>query len=84
MIIKAKREPTIYHMGDIDIFSDMVLIAEIHHPKIAMVPISDRFTMIPAAAALAAKRFFKLETVIPCHYSSFSIIEANPTSSSLR
>jgi L-ascorbate metabolism protein UlaG (beta-lactamase superfamily) len=76
-IIKAKGEPTVYHMGDTDIFSDMALIAEIHQPKLAMVPIGDRFTMSPATAALAVKRFFKLDVVVPCHYGSFPIIEAN-------
>jgi len=40
-----------------------------------MVPIGDRFTMNSATAALAIKRFFKLEAVIPCHYGSFPIIE---------
>jgi L-ascorbate metabolism protein UlaG (beta-lactamase superfamily) len=40
-----------------------------------MVPIGDRFTMSSATAALAVKRFFKLDTVIPCHYGSFPIIE---------
>jgi L-ascorbate metabolism protein UlaG (beta-lactamase superfamily) len=39
------------------------------------VPIGDRFTMSPATAALAVKRFFKLDAVIPCHYGSFPIIE---------
>jgi len=76
-IIKARGEPTIYHMGDTDIFSDMGLIAEIHQPRIAMVPIGDRFTMSPTTAALAVKRFFKLEQVIPCHYGSFPFIDAN-------
>ncbi|HEY7300138.1 MAG TPA: metal-dependent hydrolase [Xanthobacteraceae bacterium] len=75
-IIKAKGEPTVYHMGDTDIFSDMALISEIHQPRIAMVPIGDRFTMSPATAALAVKRFFALEAAIPCHYGSFPIIEA--------
>jgi L-ascorbate metabolism protein UlaG (beta-lactamase superfamily) len=75
VIIKAKGEPTIYHMGDTDIFSDMGLIAEIHQPKIAFVPIGDRFTMNPKTAALAVKRFFKLDAVVPCHYGSFPIIE---------
>jgi L-ascorbate metabolism protein UlaG (beta-lactamase superfamily) len=77
VIVKAKGEPTVYHMGDTDIFSDMALIAEIHEPKIAMVPVGDRFTMSPGTAALAVKRFFKLDTVIPCHYGSFPIIEPN-------
>ena len=75
-IIKARGEPTIYHMGDTGIFSDMALIAEIHQPRIAMVPIGDRFTMNAATAALAVKRFFKLDAVIPCHYGSFPIIDA--------
>jgi len=77
VIIKAPGEPTIYHMGDTDIFSDMALIDEIHAPKVAMVPIGDRFTMSPATAALAVKRFFKLDAVIPCHYATFPIIEPN-------
>ena len=58
-IIKAAGEPTVYHLGDTDIFSDMALIAEIHAPKVAMVPIGDRFTMSPMTAALAVKRFFE-------------------------
>src|SRR5258707_3471815 len=76
-IIKAKGEPSVYHMGDTDIFSDMALISEIHAPQVAMVPIGDRFTMSPKTAAMAVKKFFKLKSVIPCHYSSFPIIEKN-------
>jgi len=75
VIIKAPNEPTVYHMGDTDVFGDMALIAEIHEPKIAMVPVGDRFTMGAKTAALAVKRFFKLDAVIPCHYGSFPIIE---------
>jgi L-ascorbate metabolism protein UlaG (beta-lactamase superfamily) len=78
IIVKAPGEPTVYHMGDTDIFSDMGLIAEIHEPQVAMVPIGDRFTMSPKTAALAVKRFFKLKSVIPCHYGSFvPYVEAN-------
>lgn len=76
-IIKAPGEPAVYHFGDTDIFSDMALIAEIHQPRIAMVPIGDRFTMSPATAAMAVKRYFKLDVVIPCHYGTFPIIEPN-------
>ncbi len=77
VIIKADGQPTVYHMGDTDIFSDMALIAEIHEPKIAFVPIGDRFTMNSRTAAIAVKRFFKLDAVVPCHYGSFPIIEPN-------
>ena len=76
-IIKAAGEPTVYHMGDTDIFSDMALIAEIHQPKVAMVPIGDRFTMDARTAALAVKRFLKVDAVIPCHYGTFPIIAPN-------
>jgi L-ascorbate metabolism protein UlaG (beta-lactamase superfamily) len=56
----------------------MGLIAEIHQPRVAMVPIGDRrFTMSPRTAALAVKRFFQLDKAIPCHYGSFPIIEPN-------
>jgi L-ascorbate metabolism protein UlaG (beta-lactamase superfamily) len=77
IIVKAAGEPTVYHLGDTDIFSDMALISEIHAPQVAMVPIGDRFTMSPKTAALAVKKFFKLKSVIPCHYGSFPIIEKN-------
>jgi L-ascorbate metabolism protein UlaG (beta-lactamase superfamily) len=77
VIVKAKGEPIIWHMGDTDIFSDMALLSEIHQPKVAMVPIGDRFTMSPVTAALAVKRFLKVDAVIPCHYGSFPIIEPN-------
>jgi L-ascorbate metabolism protein UlaG (beta-lactamase superfamily) len=77
IIVKAKDEPTIYHMGDTDIFSDMALLSEIHEPDVAMVPIGDRFTMSPKTAAMAVKKFLKLRSAIPCHYGSFPIIEPN-------
>lgn len=70
--------PTVYHMGDTDIFSDMALINELHEPDIGLVPIGDRFTMGGAVAALACQRFFKFRHAIPCHYGSFPIIAKTP------
>ncbi|ODN71743.1 metal-dependent hydrolase [Methylobrevis pamukkalensis] len=75
VIIKAPGEKTLYHMGDTDIFGDMGLIDELYGPKIAMVPIGDRFTMGARTAALACKRFFDFETIFPCHYGSFPIVD---------
>ena len=75
LILHFAEERTLYHMGDTDIFSDMALINELHEPKIGIVPIGDRFTMGGAVAALACQRFFKFETVVPCHYASFPIID---------
>jgi L-ascorbate metabolism protein UlaG (beta-lactamase superfamily) len=77
VIIKAPSEPTVYHMGDTDVFADMALINELHQPNVAFVPIGDRFTMSPKTAAIAVKRFIPVETVVPCHYGSFPIIEPN-------
>lgn len=76
LIVKAPGEPTVYHMGDTDIFSDMALIAELHEPDVVLVPIGDRFTMGARSAALAMTRFFpKAKAAIPCHYGSFPIID---------
>jgi L-ascorbate metabolism protein UlaG (beta-lactamase superfamily) len=78
IVVKALNEPTIYHMGDTDIFGDMALIAEIHKPDVVIVPIGDRFTMGPEVAALAVERYFKnAKAVIPCHYGSFPMILPN-------
>ena len=45
-------------------------------PK-SMVPIGDRFTMGARTAALAVRRYFKFETVIPSHYASFPMVAAD-------
>jgi L-ascorbate metabolism protein UlaG (beta-lactamase superfamily) len=66
---------TLYHMGDTDIFGDMALINELHAPDIGIVPIGDRFTMGGAVAALACRRFFQFEAVIPCHFGTFPILD---------
>ncbi|MCO5164275.1 MAG: metal-dependent hydrolase [Mesorhizobium sp.] len=75
LVLHFPDAPTLYHFGDTDIFGDMALIDELHEPKIGIVPIGDRFTMGGAVAALACRRFFKLDVAIPCHYASFPIID---------
>jgi L-ascorbate metabolism protein UlaG (beta-lactamase superfamily) len=75
LVLHFPDDKTLYHMGDTDIFSDMALINELHEPKVGLVPIGDRFTMGGAVAALACRRFFKFETVLPCHYGTFGIID---------
>lgn len=76
-IIKAPGEKTLWHMGDTDIFSDMALLSELHGVEVCICPIGDRFTMGGRTAALAMTRFVKPEIAIPCHYSTFPIIDAN-------
>lgn len=74
-VLHFPDEKTLYAMGDTDIFGDMALIHELHEPKIGLVPIGDRFTMGGAVAALACRRYFKFDTVIPCHYGTFPLLD---------
>lgn len=75
LIVRAKAEnKTLYHMGDTDIFSDMALINELYEPDIGIVPIGDRFTMNPCSAALACRRYFDFDTILPCHYATFPLL----------
>ena len=75
LVLHFPGDKTLYHMGDTDIFSDMALINELHEPKIGLVPIGDRFTMGGAVAALACRRFFKFEAVVPCHFATFPMLD---------
>lgn len=75
LIIAPNGEKTVYHMGDTAIFSDMGLINEIYRPEIGFVPIGDRYTMGARTAALACKRFFDFELIVPCHYGTFPVLE---------
>ncbi|MGE0769646.1 MAG: metal-dependent hydrolase [Hyphomicrobiaceae bacterium] len=71
IILTTKEGPTVYHMGDTDMFSGMALIAELYQPTIGIVPIGDRFTMGAKAAAFTCKKFFSFKTILPCHYGTF-------------
>ena len=53
------------------------LIAEMHAPRIAFLPIGDHFTMGPEAAALAA-RMLGVRQVVPMHYGTFPILTGTP------
>jgi len=75
LVLHFPDAPTLYHMGDTDIFSDMALINELHEPKIGIVPVGDRFTMGGAVAALACRRFFRFDTVVPCHFGTFPLLD---------
>ncbi|MBX3577896.1 MAG: metal-dependent hydrolase [Rhizobiaceae bacterium] len=75
LMLHFPDDKTVYHMGDTDIFGDMALINELHQPQVGLVPVGDRFTMGGAVAALACRRFFNFETVIPCHYKTFAMLD---------
>jgi L-ascorbate metabolism protein UlaG (beta-lactamase superfamily) len=72
-VIRFEDGLTIYFAGDTDLFGDMRLIGEMHRPAIAFLPIGDRFTMGPAAAARAVE-FLGVRQVVPMHYSTFPFL----------
>jgi L-ascorbate metabolism protein UlaG (beta-lactamase superfamily) len=78
LMLHFEDAPSVFHMGDTDVFSDMALINELHEPEIGLVPVGDRFTMGGAVAALACQRFFNFRHAIPCHYGTFPIIDQTP------
>ena len=67
---------TLYHAGDTGYFGDMGWIGEFHKPKVALLPIGDRFTMGVREAAYAAS-VIQPELVIPMHFNTFPLIEQN-------
>jgi L-ascorbate metabolism protein UlaG (beta-lactamase superfamily) len=75
IVIRPNSGPTVYHMGDTDLFGDMALINELYRPSVGIVPIGDRFTMGAETAAFACKRYFHFKTVIPCHYGTFGLLD---------
>ena len=74
-IVTIKGAPSVYHMGDTDIFGDMALIAKRFSPDIVIAPIGDRFTMGPEDAAYAIRTYFEsARIVIPCHFGTFGLL----------
>ncbi len=69
-VVAMEAGPCVYFAGDTALFGDMTLIRELHHPDIAMLPIGDRFTMGPAAAARACQ-MLGVRQAIPMHFGTF-------------
>ena len=67
----------IYQAGDTAVFSDMALIAEVHQPDLALLPIGDLFTMDPREAAIAA-RMIGARWIVPSHYGTFPPLTGTP------
>ncbi|MEM9782549.1 MAG: metal-dependent hydrolase [Pseudomonadota bacterium] len=71
----AAGDVVLYAMGDTDVMADMALLAELHRPTHALVPIGGHFTMDSPRAAWACRKFFDFKAVIPCHYATFPLLE---------
>ena len=76
-VLRLEDGRSIYFAGDTALFGDMRLIAEVHRPVIAFLPIGDRFTMGPDTAAMAAK-WLGVKQVVPMHYGTFPLLTGTP------
>lgn len=77
VVLRTKNGDSLYHAGDTALFSDMKLFGEIYKPRIAFLPIGDRFTMGPEDAAIAAN-LIKARHVVPIHWGTFSQLTGTP------
>jgi L-ascorbate metabolism protein UlaG (beta-lactamase superfamily) len=76
-ILTLEDGRAIYFAGDTCLFGDMRLIGEMYKPEIAFLPIGDRFTMDPAAAAKACE-FLGVRLVVPMHWGTFPLLTGTP------
>ena len=76
-VVKMEDERSFYFAGDTALFSDMRLIAEMHAPEIAFLPIGDHYTMGPEAAARACS-MLGIRQVVPMHYGTFPVLTGTP------
>ncbi|MFN4178926.1 MAG: metal-dependent hydrolase [Armatimonadota bacterium] len=68
---------TIYHAGDTGLFGDMKLFADLHPIDLALLPIGGNFTM-DISDAVEATKLLRPKIVVPIHYGTFPVIEADP------
>jgi L-ascorbate metabolism protein UlaG (beta-lactamase superfamily) len=76
-VVRLEDGRVIYYAGDTCLFGDMRLIGEMYRPEIAFLPIGDRFTMDPAAAARAAE-WLGVRQVVPMHWGTFPLLTGTP------
>jgi L-ascorbate metabolism protein UlaG (beta-lactamase superfamily) len=76
-VVRMENDQAFYFAGDTALFGDMRLIAEMHGPQIAFLPIGDHFTMGPEAASVAA-RVLGVRQVVPMHYGTFPVLTGTP------
>lgn len=76
-VIETPDGERVYHAGDTAVFGDMRLIAELHRPQVALLPIGGHYTMGPREAAKAAS-LLGVEHVVPMHYGTFPLLAGTP------
>ena len=76
-ILELENGFRVYAAGDTTAFSDMRLIAELHKPELAILPIGGHYTMGPREAALAVG-MLGVQHVVPVHYGTFPVLAGTP------
>lgn len=76
-VVRLEDDTTLYFAGDTALFGDMRLIGELYRPDIAFLPIGDRFTMGPAAAAKACE-LLGVRQAVPMHWGTFPMLTGTP------
>jgi L-ascorbate metabolism protein UlaG (beta-lactamase superfamily) len=76
-VVRFEDGASVYFAGDTALFGDMRLIRDRHAPRVAFLPIGDRFTMGPEDAALAAE-WLGVKAVVPIHYGTFPELTGTP------
>ncbi len=76
-VVRLPGGLTIYHAGDTAVFGDMKIISDLYAPRLALLPVGDRFTMGPREAALAV-RLLNVQHVVPMHYGTFPALTGRP------
>lgn len=69
-VVRLEHGDSIYFAGDTGLFGGMAFIKELYEPRVAVLPIGDKYTMGPREAAFAAK-VLGVEAVVPAHYGTF-------------
>jgi L-ascorbate metabolism protein UlaG (beta-lactamase superfamily) len=77
LVLELEDGTKIYFAGDTCVFGDMQLIARVHEPDVAVLPIGDHFTMGPREAAVALELLGNPRCV-PCHWGTFPILTGTP------
>ena len=67
---------TIYHAGDTCLNSELKIIGELYQPDIVMLPIGGTYTMDIEHAVIASE-WLQSSIVIPMHYNTFDVIQAD-------
>lgn len=73
----SKDGKTVYHAGDTMVFGDMKIIGDLFRVDVALLPIGGLYTMDIKQAVVASK-LIRPQYVIPMHYRTWPVIEADP------